>query len=394
MFQHLKEMQPDGLIALIAAFQQDPRPEKIDLGVGVYQDEQGRTPVMQAVKAAEKKLLETEITKSYQGMAGDPVFNERITQLTLGNTPLSSERICTIQTPGGSGALRVAAEVVLKVDIGATVWVSTPTWINHIPLISSVGLPMREYPYYNDVTHQVDFDAMCAALAEVPAGDIVLLHGCCHNPSGADLNQEQWRALTELASKNGFIPLIDLAYQGLGDGLDEDVYGVRLMASSLPELIITVSCSKNFGLYRERVGAALFITEQARQTALVTGQAMAAARRLYSMPPAHGAAVVSEILGARQLSDIWREELTAMRDRINIMRSLMVKQLQEEGIADGFRFIEQQKGMFSFLGITPAQVQQLKSDAAIYMADNSRINVAGLRPENVAHLAKAIRMLR
>lgn len=390
MFQGLQKIEPDGLIALIAAFKEDPRPEKIDLGVGVYQDRYGQTPIMAAVKAAEQRLLQAEDSKSYQGMAGDPLFNERVAQLTLGNQAPAAERLCVIHTPGGSGALRVAAEVVLKASPDATVWVSAPTWVNHIPLISSVGLKMQEYPYYDPATNSVDFAAMMAALEKVAAGDVVVLHGCCHNPSGADLTNEQWQALADLALQKGFVPLIDLAYQGLGDGIDEDAFSARLMAERLPELIVTVSCSKNFGLYRERTGAAIFVSESADHNERVVGQGMAAARRLYSMPPAHGAAVVAEILGDRELRSNWIRELDEMRSRITAMRELLVKQLVAQGAARDFSFIARQKGMFSFLGITPEQVRQLRNEFAIYMAASSRINVAGLRPENIGHLAQAI----
>lgn len=392
MFQSLEKMEPDALIALIAAVKQDERRQKIDMGVGVYQDESGNTPVMRAVKEAEAQLLDVERTKSYQSMAGDPVFNERIMQMVLGESVVNSirTRACCIQTPGGSGALRIASEVILKASPQSSVWVSTPTWINHIPLIGGAGLMLKEYPYYDELRRQLDFGAMMDVLSQVPAGDVVLLHGCCHNPSGADLNREQWQAVTQLAQKNGFVPMIDIAYQGLGDGPDEDAYGIRLMAEQLPELIVTVSCSKNFGLYRERAGAVLFFSGNNGQIDRVAGQAMTSARRMYSMPPAHGAAVVSIILGDKRLNHLWQQELAEMRMRITTMRQLLVKLLADNGADMDFSFIERQKGMFSFLGLTPDQVKRLRHDSAIYMADSSRINVAGIRPGNVESLAAAI----
>ena len=315
MFESLKPVGMDPILGLMAAFRADDRANKIDLGIGVYQDDRGRTPVMASVKEAEAQLMTLETTKSYQGIAGDPDYNQRILQLLLGaeHSILNSGRIKTIQAPGGSGALRVGAEVIVRARPDANLWVGVPTWPNHIPLLGSAGVTIKEYPYYNLSNHQIDVESMMATLAQVPAGDMVLLHGCCHNPTGADLTPEQWDQIADLALERGFIPFIDTAYQGLGDGLDEDAYGVRMMADRLPELVIASSCSKNFGLYRERTGSITFITETSEQADIVAAQAMSVARQTYSMPPAHGALLVSLILGDQQLRANWQAELTEVR---------------------------------------------------------------------------------
>ena len=297
MFESLKPAAVDPILGLMAAFREDPRDNKIDLGVGVYQDDRGRTPVMEAVKRAESKLMELEKTKSYQGIAGDAEYNSRMLALMFGDghSILSSGRIKTLQAPGGSGALRVGAEVIKRARPEAKLWVGVPTWPNHIPLLGGAGFEIEEYPYYDMESRQINSELMMETLRKVPAGDVVLLHGCCHNPTGADLTNAQWDEITEIALERGFIPFIDTAYQGLGDGLEEDAYGMRTMAAKLPELVIASSCSKNFGLYRERTGSITFITQTAEQSGIVAAQAMTVARQLYSMPPAHGALLVSLI---------------------------------------------------------------------------------------------------
>lgn len=338
MFESLKPVGMDPILGLMAAFRADTRATKIDLGVGVYQDDRGRTPVMASVKEAEAQLMELETTKSYQGIAGDPEYNQRILQLLFGagHSILDSGRIKTIQAPGGSGALRVGAEVIQRARPGAKLWVGVPTWPNHIPLLGGAGFEIVEYPYYNLSSHQIDTDSMMDALRQVPAGDMVLLHGCCHNPTGADLSNQQWDQIADLALECGFIPYIDTAYQGLGDGLDEDAYGVRMMADRLPELVIASSCSKNFGLYRERTGSITFITETPEQADIVAAQAMSVARQIYSMPPAHGALLVSLILGDKQLRANWEEELTEVRTRIQSMRSLLADNIQQNAAGIDF----------------------------------------------------------
>lgn len=392
MFESLKPVGMDPILGLMAAFRADDRANKIDLGVGVYQDDRGRTPVMASVKEAEAQLMTLETTKSYQGIAGDPDYNQRILQLLLGteHSILKSGRIKTIQAPGGSGALRVGAEVIVRARPDANLWVGVPTWPNHIPLLGSAGVTIKEYPYYNLSNHQIDVESMMATLAQVPAGDMVLLHGCCHNPTGADLTPEQWDQIADLALERGFIPFIDTAYQGLGDGLDEDAYGVRMMADRLPELVIASSCSKNFGLYRERTGSITFITETSEQADIVAAQAMSVARQTYSMPPAHGALLVSLILGDQQLRANWQAELTEVRTRIQSMRSLLADNIQHNAAGIDFSHIKQQKGMFSFLGLNTEQLDLLREDYGIYIVSSSRVNLAGINSGNIGYLSDSI----
>jgi aspartate aminotransferase len=392
MFETLKPVGMDPILGLMAAFRADTREQKIDLGVGVYQDDRGRTPVMASVKEAEAKLMELELTKSYQGIAGDPDYNQRMLQLLFGadHSILSSGRVKTIQAPGGSGALRVGAEVIQRATPNAKLWVGVPTWPNHIPLLGSAGFEIEEYPYYDMVTHQIDSDAMMETLRQVPAGDMVLLHGCCHNPTGADLSNEQWDQIADLALERGFIPFIDTAYQGLGNGLNEDAYGMRMMAESLPELVIASSCSKNFGLYRERTGSITFIAENPQQVDIVASQAMSIARQIYSMPPAHGALLVSLILGDDQLRANWQAELEEVRLRIKSMRSLLTSGIQGNSAGIDFSHIEQQNGMFSFLGISSAQLERLREEFGIYIVSSTRVNLAGINSSNIGYISESM----
>jgi aspartate aminotransferase len=392
MFETLKPVGMDPILGLMAAFRADTREQKIDLGVGVYQDDRGRTPVMTSVKEAEAKLMELELTKSYQGIAGDPDYNQRMLQLLFGadHSILSSGRVKTIQAPGGSGALRVGAEVIQRATPNAKLWVGVPTWPNHIPLLGSAGFQIEEYPYYDMVTHQIDSDAMMETLRQVPAGDMVLLHGCCHNPTGADLSNEQWDQIADLALERGFIPFIDTAYQGLGNGLNEDAYGMRMMAERLPELVIASSCSKNFGLYRERTGSITFIAENPQQVDIVASQAMSIARQIYSMPPAHGALLVSLILGDDQLRANWQAELEEVRLRIKSMRSLLTSGIQGNSAGIDFSHIEQQNGMFSFLGISSAQLERLREEFGIYIVSSTRVNLAGINSSNIGYISESM----
>jgi aspartate aminotransferase len=295
-----------------------------------------------------------------------------------------------VQSPGGCGGLRLAAEFLKKASPDATVWVSDPTWANHVPLLGEAGLNIEKYPYYDYDSHSVRFDEMAGCLSKVGSGDLVLLHGCCHNPCGADLNQQQWQAIRDIALDRGFTVFIDLAYQGLGDGLEEDVYGVRLLAESLPELVVVSSCSKNFGLYRERVGAMTLICDSDESAKVATTVVAAAARAMYSMPPDHGAAIVQLILNDADLRKEWDAELTEMRNRINGLRAQLVTQIQSAGIDSDFSFIEREKGMFSFLGVNVDQVQSLVNDYSIYLVNSSRINVAGVNDGNIAYLADSL----
>ena len=392
MFQSLSALPADPILGLMASYRADSNPKKIDLGIGVYKNEAGDTPVMTAVKKAEGMILDSQTTKSYVGPTGAAGYNAIVAELLLGkplNDSLGKRRV-TVQSPGGCGGLRLAAEFIKSANPDATVWVSNPTWANHVPLLGSAGLKIAEYPYYDYDSHSVKFDAMIECLSKIDSGDIVLLHGCCHNPCGADLNQEQWQQVRDVSLKQGFTVFIDLAYQGLGDGLEEDVYGTRLLAESLPELIVVSSCSKNFGLYRERTGAMSLICDSDTAAAVAITQIAGAARAMYSMPPDHGAATVQLILSNDALRTEWDAELTEMRDRINGLRAQFVKQIQSIGIEQDFSFIEREKGMFSFLGVNMDQVQTLVNDYSIYLVNSSRINVAGINDSNIEYLSNSL----
>lgn len=392
MFESLKPVAMDPILGLMAAFRADDRTTKIDLGVGVYMNDQGHTPVMASVKEAEAQLMQLETTKSYQGIAGDPGYNQHMLELLFGpeHSILSSGRVKTIQAPGGSGALRVGAEVIQRARPESKLWVGVPTWPNHIPLLGSAGFEIKEYPYYDRDTKQINADAMMETLRQVPAGDMVLLHGCCHNPTGADLTHAQWDLIADLALERGFIPFIDTAYQGLGDGLDEDAYGLRMMADRLPELLVASSCSKNFGLYRERTGSITFIAENSKQADIVASQAMSVARQIYSMPPAHGALIVSLILGDTALRANWETELTEVRSRIQSMRTLLTDSIQNNAAGVDFSHVQQQKGMFSFLGLNTDQLDQLRNEFGIYIVSSSRVNLAGINSSNIGYLSSSI----
>jgi len=392
MFDHLNSLPADPILGLLAKYRVDENPNKIDLGVGVYKDEAGHTPVLQAVKEAETRLLQSEDSKAYIGPAGTPGFNTAMQELVLGagHPALVANRVRSAQTPGGCGALRVLAEFANRAKEGATIWVSDPTWANHVPLLGNAGLQIKSYPYYDRATSSLKFDAMVDTLKNVGEGDLVLLHACCHNPCGADLSREQWKVLVEMAQKQGFTPFIDMAYQGFGEGLDEDAYGLRLMAQSVPELLVAASCSKNFGLYRERVGMAMVVYSDTSAADRGQSQMQNVVRGNYSMPPNHGGAIVESILTDASLRANWEAELTEMRERINSLRSGVVESLKIAGAAGDFGFIQHQKGMFSFLGITPEQVQKLQQEYSIYMVDSSRISIAGLSQANMEYFSQSV----
>ncbi len=392
MFDSLQALPPDPILALTPAYRADPNPDKIDLGAGVYKDENGNTPVMRAVKEAERVLLAQQDSKAYVGPGGAAGFNEAIASLALGDALKQSlgERRVSLQTPGGCGGLRLAAEFIAKANPRATVWVSDPTWPNHRPLLGAAGLKLATYPYYDLDSHTVRFDAMLESLSAAAAGDVVLLHGCCHNPCGADLGREQWREMRDLALDKGLVVLIDMAYQGLGDGLEEDVYGVRLLAESLPELLLVSSCSKNFGLYRERTGALSVICRSGAAATAALSHLAATARANYSMPPDHGAAIVQTIMGDAGLRADWERELAEVRDRINGLRAALVRELAAAGAERDFSFIEREKGMFSFLGVTPEQAESLTGDYSIYLVKSGRINIAGINRNNISYLANSL----
>lgn len=391
MFGRLKALPADPILGLLAKYREDTNPQKIDLGVGVYKNEAGHTAILDCVKKAEKYRNDNEDTKVYIGPTGSPVFNDEMSKLIFGHHKVLLEnRARTVSTPGGTGALRVAAEFIKSCKAGTTIWVSNPTWANHTGLFEAAGLKVKTYPYYDYENKTLDFDGMLATLKEVSADDAVLLHACCHNPSGMDLNNEQWQQIAEVAKSVGFLPVVDMAYQGFGEGLDEDAYGLRLMADSVEEMVVCSSCSKNFGLYRERIGAITIIGQTSHAVDVANSVLLYVIRVIYSMPPAHGAALVETILHSDELRNQWFAELKEMRDRINGNRQLLVDKLVEKGVTRDFSFITRQMGMFSFLGITPEQVQQLQDEYSIYMVGSSRMSIAGIANSNVDYLAESI----
>jgi aspartate/tyrosine/aromatic aminotransferase len=389
LFETLNALPPDAILTLIGEYQNDSRDFKIDLGVGVYRDEFGQTPILDVVKKAEQYLVDTQPTKSYLGSGGNPDFNEAIQALTFGDTA-TDERITTLQTPGGSGSLRVAAGLLIRAKPEVSVWASDPTWANHIPLLGGAGLNLESYPYYDTDTKGIRFDDMLETLNSVPAGDIVLLHGCCHNPTGMDLSKEQWQTVADVVVDRELIPYIDIAYQGFAEGLDEDAYPVRLLVSRVPEMIVSSSCCKNFGIYRDRVGSLSLIGKDAATSAILRSQANNIVRTMYSMPPDHGASVVSHILNDVDLRKEWLVELAEMRDRLKGVRALLGSALRETAPDHDFSHIERANGMFCYIGITPGQVERIKSEFGVYMVNSSRINVAGITRNNVEHLASSI----
>ncbi len=391
MFSELKPQPADPILGLSVKFKADNNPNKIDLGPGVYKDESGHTPVLDCVKKAEQQRVDNETSKVYLGSAGSALFNEKITDLLLGDHQvIGSNRIRTISTPGGTGGLRIAGEFINRCKPGTTIWVSNPTWANHQGVFAAAGLNVKTYPYYDYENKCLNFAGMLDALKEVSTGDAVLLHACCHNPSGMDLNQEQWREVAVLANERGFLPVIDIAYQGFGRGLEEDAYGVRLMADNVDEMIICSSCSKNFGLYRDRIGACSIIGKTDTAADIINSALLPVVRVNYSMPAAHGAAIVETILSSGELTTLWHDELKAMRDRIGYMRQLLVDKLIENGVTRDFSFITRQNGMFSFLGIDADQIQRLQNEFGIYIVGSSRINVAGVSTANVDYLTQSI----
>ena len=390
MFDTLERKPPDAILKLIAEYGNDPRDNKVDLGVGVYRDAAGDTPVFRAVKKAEQRLVDTQASKSYLGSRGAADFCDAIQALSLGSDAANAERVMTLQTPGGSGALRVAAGVILRASPEATVWVSDPTWNNHVPLLGGAGVRLESYPYYDTETNALRFDAMLDAVSKAASGDVVLLHGCCHNPTGMDLSMEQWDRITDIMVDRGLVPFIDFAYQGFADGLDQDAYAVRAMLERVPEMIVASSCSKNFGLYRDRVGALTFVSSDAETAAIVSSQALNIVRTMYSLPPDHGGAAVTLILNDPDLRDEWLAELAAMRQRMKEMRKLIIAGLGKSAPDRDFSHIDRANGMFCYLGVSPQQVAKLKQDYGIYLVDSGRINVCGITGNNVSYLSESI----
>lgn len=391
MFQHISRLEPDQILGLMAKFRADPSPRKVDLGVGVFRDPTGNTPVLECVRSAERTVLASQTTKSYVSAAGREEFNAAVEELVLGAAhPARRERRArTVQAPGGCGALRVGAELIRVATPAAAVHVSDPTWGNHGPLLGSSGLRLERYPYYDAAAHELRFEAMLERLDRAPAGDVVLIHACCHNPTGEDLDPGQWRELIGLLERRRLVPFLDLAYQGFGDGLDADVAGVRQVAERLPEVLIATSFSKNLGLYRERVGALIVVSDNEARADAVRSHILQIARSIYSMPPDHGAAIAACIFADPALRETWVRELAAMRDRIKDMRALLAARLRAQTGDGSFDFIETQRGMFSLLGVSKAVVDRLREQHHIYMTSDSRMNLAGVMEGNADYVAQA-----
>jgi aspartate aminotransferase len=392
MFERLERMPDDPILGLMAAFRADTDPRKVDLGVGVYRNERGETPVLEAVKKAEQAVLARQTSKTYVAPIGNAGYNQCMERLVFGegHAALKAGRVRTIQAPGGCGALRVGAELIRIAMPEAIVHVSTPTWANHVPLLTGSGIKLERYPYYDAATGGVNFSAMMEGLEKLPARAVVLLHASCHNPTGADLSEPQWRDVLAVVARRGLIPYIDMAYQGLGTGVVEDAFAPRLFAAELPEVMVAVSCSKNFGLYRERTGALHIVSQTTQSADAILSQLVRIARTIYSMPPDHGAAIVQEILSNDSLRGSWADEVGGMRARINGLRKDLVARLTKAYAQRDFSFIERQRGMFSFLGVNVDQVRALRERHHCYMTDDSRINIAGLRSDNIDYFAQSV----
>ncbi len=391
MFDQLQPVPTDPILGLMAEFKADNNPKKVDLSVGVYKDEVGNTPVLKAVKEAEAYRLKNETSKAYLGLAGNLEFNNAITNLLFGeHQVVEAGRVKTAQTPGGTGSLRVAAEFIKRANPEATIWVTNPTWANHMSIFNAAGLQVKEFPYFDFETMGLKFEETKAALSQIPAGDVVLFHACCHNPSGMDLNLEQWQTVADIAKEQGFTFLIDSAYQGFGAGLEQDAAGIRLLANEVEEMIVCSSCSKNFGLYRERTGAISIIGKDSVKTEIAFSNALSVIRAIYSMPPAHGADIVATILGSDELTAQWHQELDEKRARINGLRTFIAEKFAEKAVPGNFEFIAKQNGMFSFLGIDKEAINTLKNDYSIYIVGSSRVNVAGVNQDNIDYLAESL----
>lgn len=395
MFETIETAPPDAILGLSAAFRADENPDKINLGVGVYKDDSGRTPIMRAVKEAERRLISLQTSKTYKPIGGDPEYTQAARALLLGSGSqlIASGRAVTVASPGGTGALRIVGDFVHQHRPDATIWLSTPTWANHPAIFQAAGVTTRSYPYYSPGENALDTDAMLAGLDRVPAGDVVLLHGCCHNPTGVDPNAETWKAIAETLARRGVIPLIDFAYQGFGAGLDEDALGLRTILERCDEAFVCSSFSKNFGLYNERVGALTVVAKTADHAQAALSQIRICIRRNYSNPPAHGDTVVQMVLTDDDLTTTWHTELTEMRARINGMRQRFAAELDRRGLRlnpSGNQFIVEQNGMFSFSGLDRQKVDRLRDEFSIYIVGSGRINVAGITDGNIARLCDAL----
>ena len=392
MFENINAAPADPILGLGEAFKAETRDKKINLGIGVYKDAKGTTPIMKAVKKAEQRLFDVETTKNYLSIDGVAEFNAKTKALLFGanSDVVTQDRAKTVQSLGGTGALRIAAEFIKRQTKAQNVWISNPTWPNHNAIFNAVGMTIREYRYYDAERKALDWDNLIADLSNAGEGDVVLLHGCCHNPTGIDPTPEQWQKLAEMSVKNGWLPLFDFAYQGLANGLEEDALGLRTFAANHKELLVASSFSKNFGLYNERVGAFTLVAENEQIAATALTQVKTIVRTLYSNPASHGASTVALVLGDEQLRSEWDAELTEMRERIKKMRHLFVQLLKEAGAKQDFSFIIEQNGMFSFSGLNKEQVERLRAEYGIYIVGSGRINVAGLTLENMVPLCEAI----
>lgn len=389
MFETLTKAPQDKIFALMAEIAADDRPNKIDLGIGVYKDDDGNTPIMTAVKKAEERILATAKTKTYIGVAGNKAFCNAIVDLTFDGA-VDTARVRAAQSPGGTGALWILLQLLKRAKPDATIWISDPSWPNHKPMAEAVGLKVAAYPYFDTATRGVKFDEMLATLDTFGPNDIVLLHGCCHNPTGANLTPAQWDQVIASLARTGAFPFLDLAYQGFGDGLEADAYGVRAVARALPEFVVATSCSKNFGIYRERVGASILVARDAAQADMANSQMLNVIRSAYSQPPDHGAEVVRTILEDAELRAEWQAELEAMRARMVNNRQALADAIRARSNSSDFDFVAEHRGMFSLLGLDVDTVNSLKADNAVYMLDDSRINIAGLADERIQRLAAAI----
>ncbi len=393
MFAHLQAVPPDPILGILAAYAADNNPSKIDLGIGVYRDETGNTPMLKSVLEAQKTLAETQTSKSYLGPRGVVGFNSAMSKLLFGrdSDTLARGRVRTVQTPGGTAALRVAADLIKHTHPDSGIWASDPTWGNHLALFPAAGLAMNSYPYFDKINSDLRYDNMMSALKNRRPGDVVLFHACCHNPCGVSPDPEQWEAISDLAADRGFTPMVDIAYMGFERGVEEDSLAVRLFAEKCPEVIVASSCSKNFAVYRERVGAISVVCENEQKAADVETVIHSLTRKSYSMPPAHGPAIIDIILGSDDLTALWLSEVGVMRDRINGLRKILPEKISASGISRDFSFLERQSGMFSFLGLSVEQVEQLKTEFAIYTVNSARVNIASLNEDNIGYFVEALK---
>ncbi|MDN3680726.1 amino acid aminotransferase [Vibrio tapetis subsp. quintayensis] len=389
MLSHLPAPQQDPILSLSVAYRSDPRSEKVDLGIGVYRNNQGETPIMEAVALANQRVIQTQKTKAYVGLAGCEEFNQSMVDLLLSGTSAMS-RVAAIQTPGASGALRMLGDLMNVAQPDTTVWLSNPSYVNHRPVMEAAGLKVRHYRYFSPETKQVDLEGMLEDISTAGPKDVVLLHGCCHNPTGADIDFATWKIITELSLKLGFIPFVDIAYQGFGDGLDQDAQGLRHMADSVEEMLITTSCSKNFGLYRERTGAAIVIGKNSQEATNAKGKLLQLARATYTMPPDHGAALVKTVLQSDELTAIWKQELSQMQQRLVTLRTNLCQEFNNTHNNQYFDFIKSHKGMFTVLGFSSEQMTRLREEYGIYGVGDGRINIAGLSENDIPYVANAI----